>query len=87
MKAIIKLGDSQMTIENKEPFAKPRISGSLWDIMRRIPIETWLKLYKQPTLNQYIEIDLALALTNDPLMEVEWLEPIEGYESTKDYIV
>lgn len=87
MKAIVKLGDSEMIIENTEPFTKPSISGSLWNIMRKIPIETWLRLYRQPMLNQYIEIDLAVALSKDPLMLVTWVEDIEGYMVGKDYIV
>ena len=87
MKAIVKLGDSEMIIENTEPFTKPSISGPLWNIMRKLPIETWLRLYKRPMLNQYIEIDLAVALSNDPLMSVTWVEDIEGYMLGKDHIV
>lgn len=87
MKAIVKLGESEMIIENEKPFSKPSINGELWEIMRKVPIETWLRLYKQPMLNQYIEIDLAVALSNDPLMSVTWVEDIEGYMLGKDYIV
>lgn len=87
MKAIIKLGDSEMIIENKEPFTKPSISGSLWNIMRKIPIETWLRLYRQPMLNQYIETDLAVALSKDSSMLVTWVEDIEGYRLGKNSIV
>ena len=34
-----------------------------------------------------LEIDFALALQKDPLMSVEFVEPIDGYESTDQYIV
>jgi hypothetical protein len=87
VKAIIKLGNSEMVIANEEPFAKPSITGDLWDIMRKVPIEIWLKLYKQPTINQYKEIDFAVALSKDPAMSVTWVEPIEGYLPGKNFIV
>jgi hypothetical protein len=51
------------------------------------PIEDWLALYNKPRIELFPEIDFALGIQNDPLMTVEWIEPIDGYESTKDYIV
>lgn len=81
------MGLLEMTIESPDIYTQPKIKGLLWDALKDIPISVWLYFYNQPRFNKYEEIDFALALQKDPLMSVEFVEPIDGYESTKDYIV
>jgi hypothetical protein len=87
MKAVVTAGQLQMIIESPNIDTRPTIKGDLWELFRGLDLEAWLLLYKQPEVNRYIEIDFALALTKDKFLNVEFIEPIEGYESTKDYIV
>ena len=87
MKVIVRMDDAQMIIESPDLYTRPKISGSLWDAMKMTSISAWLTLYNQPRFNKYEEIDFALALQKDPLMTVEFIEPIDGYESTKTYVV
>lgn len=87
MKAIIKLETLEMVIESQDIYTRPTVSGSLWDVMKDTPIDAWLAVYNQPRFNKYEEIDFALALQKDPLMSVEFIDPIDGYESTDKYIV
>ena len=87
MKVIVRLDDAQMIIESPDVYTRPKISGSLWNAMKITSISAWLALYNQPRFNKYEEIDFALALQKDPLMSVEFVEPIDGYESTDQYIV
>jgi hypothetical protein len=79
MKAVITAGTMEMVIENKELFTRPTITGNLWAMYKSLDLEAWLFIYGQPRFNEYIEIDFALALMNDPLLSVKWIEPIEGY--------
>ena len=87
MKVIIRFDTAEMIIESPDIYTRPKISGTLWDAMKNTPIDAWLALYQQPRFNLYEEIDFALGIEKDPLMTVEWIEPIEGYESTDNYIV
>lgn len=87
MKIIAKMNTLELIIQSPDIYTKPTIKGTLWDVLKDIPITAWLFLYKQPRTNKYEEIDFALALQKDPLVTVEWLEPIDGYESTEGYIV
>lgn len=87
MKVRVRYANAEMIIESPDLYTRPTITGELWDAMKVTPISTWLILYGQQRFNIYEEIDFALGIQNDPLMTVEWLEPIDGYESTKDYIV
>jgi len=87
MKVIVRFDTAEMIIESPDIYTRPKISGPLWDSMKNTPIDAWLALYQQPRFNLYKEIDFALGIEKDPLMTVEWVEPIEGYESTKDYVV
>lgn len=81
MKAIVTLGSLEMTIENKQPFTKPVIHGSLWKFYSSLDLAAWCFIYGQPEVNTFIEVDFALALTKDPLLKVEFVDPIEGYQA------
>jgi hypothetical protein len=83
MKAVITAGTMEMVIENKELFTRPTITGNLWAMYESIDLEAWLFIYGQPRFNEYIEIDFALALMRDPLVKVDFIEPIEGYDAGK----
>jgi hypothetical protein len=87
MKVRVRYATAEMIIESPNVYTRPTITGVLWDAMKATPISTWLSLYGQQRFNIYEEIDFALGIQNDPLMTVEWIEPIDGYESTKDYVV
>lgn len=87
MKVRVRFATAEMIIESPDVYTRPTITGELWDAMKVTPISSWLTLYGQERFNIYEEIDFALGIQKDPLMTVEWIEPIEGYESTKDYIV
>jgi hypothetical protein len=79
MKAVITAGELQMIIQSPDMDTRPTIKGDLWNVFSGLDLEAWLFFYKQAEVNRYIEIDFALALMNDPLLSVKWIEPIEGY--------
>ena len=83
MKALVTAGELQMVIENKEPFTRPIITGNLWPMYSFIDLEAWLFIYGKSRFNEFIEIDFALALMRDPVVKVEFIEPIEGYQTGK----
>jgi len=87
MKVIVRFGTAEMIIESPNIYTRPIITGTLWDTMKNTSIDAWLALYQQPRVSLYEEIDFALGIENDPDMTVEWIEPIDGYESTEDYVV
>jgi hypothetical protein len=87
MKVIVRFDTAEMIIESPDIYTRPKISGRLWDAMKMNSISAWLTLYQQPRFNIYEEIDFALALQKDPLMTVDFVEPIDGYRSTKKYVV
>ena len=87
MKVRVTFGGAEMIIQSTGYGVRPTITGELWDAMKVSPIEDWLALYNKPRIELFPEIDFALGIQNDPLMTVEWIEPIDGYKSTKDYIV
>ena len=87
MKVVVRFDTAEMIIESPDIYTRPKISGRLWDAMKMTSIPAWLALYQQPRFNIYEEIDFAIALQNDPLMTVEWIEPIDGYKPTKNYII
>jgi hypothetical protein len=51
--------------------------------MKMTSISAWLALYNQSRFHKYEEIDFALALQKDPLMTVDFVEPIDGYDAGK----
>jgi hypothetical protein len=83
MKVIVRLDDAQMIIESPDVYTRPKISGSLWDAMKMTSISAWLALYNKSRFHKYEEIDFALALQKDPLMTVDFVEPIDGYDAGK----
>lgn len=87
MKVIVKLGSTEMVIQSPNMYTRPTITGPLWEAFKDSPLEHWLTLYKGHQIHKYIEIDFALALKNDPQLVVEFVEPIDGYESTYTDIV
>lgn len=87
MKVIVRFETLEMVIESPDISTRPTITGTLWETMKSTSIEDWLVLYRQPRFNRFEEIDFAIGIQKDSLMTVEWIEPIEGYESTKEYIV
>jgi hypothetical protein len=87
VKVIVRFETLEMVIESPDISTRPTIKGSLWDTMKTTPIEDWLILYRQERFNRFEEIDFAIGIQRDSLMTVEWIEPIEGYESTDKYIV
>ncbi len=87
MKVIVRFESLEMTIESPDMYTKPTISGTLWDTMKDTPISAWLALYRQPRFHGFEEIDFALSLLKDPLMEVEFIEPIDGYEAPEGCVV
>jgi len=87
MKVIVRFDTAEMIIESPDIYTRPKISGRLWDAMKMTSISAWLTLYQQPRFNTYEEIDFALALQKDPLMAVDFVEPMDGYMSTKKYVV
>ena len=87
MKVIVRFESLEMIIESPDIYTRPKISGTLWDAMKMTSISAWLTLYQQPRFNIYEEIDFALALQKDPLMTVNFVEPIDGYESKEGCVV
>jgi len=87
MKVRVTCAGAEMIIQSRGFGTRPKITGELWDAMKVSPIEDWLALYNRPRTEMFPEIDFALGIQNDPLMKVQWLEPIDGYKPTKDYIV
>lgn len=81
MKAIIKLNDLEMVIENKSPGQRPTITGDLWDLIKPIPFDAWYLDGKHWPSNRFPEIDLALSFVNIPMFNVVFEQPIEFYES------
>ncbi len=76
-----------MTIQTPDMYTRPTISGTLWETMKDTTISAWLDLYRQSRFNRFEEIDFALALMKDPLMEVTFVEPIDGYEAEDGCVV
>lgn len=87
MKVIVRFESLEMTIESPDMYTQPTISGTLWDTMKDTPISAWLALHRQPRFHSFEEIDFALGLLNDPLMEVNFVEPIDGYEAPEGCVV
>ena len=87
MKVIVRFDTAEMIIESPDIYTRPTISGTLWETMKGTPISAWLALYRQPRFHSFEEIDFALGLLNDPLMEVNFVEPIDGYEAPEGCVV
>jgi hypothetical protein len=87
MKVIVRFESLEMTIQTPDMNTRPTISGTLWETMKDTPINAWLDLYRQSRFNRFEEIDFALALMKDPLMEVNFVEPIDGYEAEDGCVV
>ena len=87
MKVIVRFESLEMTIESPDMCTRPTISGTLWETMKDTPISAWLDLYRQPRFHSFEEIDFALGLLNDPLMEVNFVKPIDGYQAPEGCVV
>lgn len=86
MKAIIKLDNLSMVIENKTPTERPVITGSLWDLIKNIPFDSWYYNAHHWPSHKFPEIDLALSLANIPMFDVVFEKPIDFFESNGENI-
>lgn len=82
MKVVIKTGKLSMMITG-EPGERPEITGELWDIMKKIPIEAWLSLFGRVPIYDFIELDLIEAMHKDPASEVQIIEPLVDWSTPK----
>ena len=83
MKVRVTYAGAEMIIQSSRFGVRPTITGELWDAMKVSTLEEWLVLYNKPRTEEFIELDFALGIENDPLMTVEWIEPIDGYDAGK----
>ena len=80
MKVKITTGKLTMTITGNQN-DRPIIQGELWDVMKEIPITTWLLLYGQKEVSKYPEIDLITAMMKDKASTVKIIEPLYNWNS------
>lgn len=80
MKAVVRKDGMEMTVQSRG-MGQPTIKGELWDAIGMVPIPLQLLMYDRVEAAPWPEIDLVLAMMDDPMAEVEWIEPIDGFDA------